>query len=140
MKKRILTVTLAAILVVAIMVVTTGCGNTSGTKRYEYNGVSINSQITSSYATFDEMIAFVYEDTFLKINDDGTWVIDVPLFLFFNSNIDEGTYTVEDGVYTFEGFEYGMQAYGVETSDGFEIYFMIPNGIGYSKAMSIYYR
>lgn len=94
-----------------------GCGRKM---KYEYEGCSANI----AYRSLNDKFDFVYEDTRLNIYDNGTWSIDEKLFLFIRLKTDKGTYTVKDGVYTFEGFEYGMKATGKKTEDGgFEIYF-----------------
>ena len=139
--KKFLTFVLVGMLCIVMMLSFTGCAfNNNYTDKYEYSGAYVNSTIASEFATSQELFEYVYEDTCLKLFDDGKWVIDYNIFLFINSNIDEGTYTVEDGVYKFEGFEYGLSAYGEKTDEGFEIYFMMPDGYTYIRAFSIYYK
>lgn len=140
MKKRLLTLTLAVLLVVPMLLLTVGCSSKEEVEKLEYDSVDINPYISSEFSTSADLFNFVYEDTYLKLYEDGTWVIDTPIFLFFNSDIDKGTYTVEDGVYTFYGFEYDMDTYGKFENGMFEIYFMMPDGTGYTKAFSIYYK
>ena len=140
MKKRVLSLILAALLLLTAPLLLFGCGGASPLATYAYMGVYVDPAIESEYESYAELIEFIYEDTYLKLYEDGTWVIDTPLFLSFTSEIDKGTYTVEDGVYEFDGFEYDMDTYGRLDTDGcFEIYFMVPNGVDYTKAMSIYY-
>lgn len=124
MKKKILSMLLAFVLLLSLLSLS-GCG---AEKKYDYEDVSTHVL----YASLKDEFKFIYEDTRLNIYDDGTWSIDESIFLFFRSKIDKGTYTVEDGLYTFEGFEYGMKATGKETDDGgFEIYFSEPvEGVG----------
>ena len=118
MKRRIISlVSLVAILTMLFAIV--GCGST---EKYDFK--TTHTQI--DFSDFKGDMDFVYEDTRLNIKEDGTWTIDMRMFLFIRSNIDEGTYTVENGVYSFEGFEYGMKATGKETEEGFEIYFADP--------------
>ncbi len=114
MKKRIVSALLLFVLFASLLSFT-GC---MSKPQYRYSGISTHS----AYSDLREEMDFIYEDTFLLLEDDGSWRIYTPLFLFFKMNIDKGTYTVEDGVYTFEGFEYGMETTGEKTDDGFTIY------------------
>ena len=116
MKKRLLALTLVFVMLFSFA----SCGASVG--KYEYTGLTTSA----GYTELRDSLDFVYEETFLNLKEDGTWSIDFPIILFISSKIDKGTYTVEEGVYTFEGFEYGMDAYGVETDNGFDIYFMDP--------------
>lgn len=124
MKKKIVAIVMAFILS-ATALTFVGCGSSDG---WDYSHITTNRE----YADVSEMnelanlLDFVYEDTTLKIKDDGTWKIDTPLFLFFRSNVDKGTYTVKNGIYVFEGFEYDLKTIGEKTSNGFNIYFLSP--------------
>ena len=124
MKKKIVAVVMALILSATTLMLV-GCDSSDGwdyskiTTSGEYDNISEMNELVN-------LLDFVYEDTTLKIKDDGTWKIDTSLFLFFRSTIDKGTYTVENGVYVFEGFEYGFETTGEETSNGFNIYFLSP--------------
>ena len=140
MKKRIFSLVLAVILALSTMLSLASCIGESYDEKLAFDGAYVNPAMQSEFATSAELIEFIYEDTYLKLNDDGTWVIDTPTFWVFNSEIDKGTYTFEDGLYNFYGFEYGMDAYGKLENGRFEIYFEIPDGMGYTKVMSIYYK
>ena len=142
MKKRLLVSFFAVVLVIAMTLAFCSCeiNNNDYSKKYTYSRCEMNYDVSSEYATLQETVEFVYSDCALKFFDDGTWVIDSPA-LFFNINIDEGTYTVNEttGIYEFEGFEYGTKTYGMETVSGFAIYFDMPNGVGYTNVFTLYF-
>ena len=140
MKKKLLTLLLISALMVTVLACFTGCGIGGKTEKYAYKSAYANYLVDFETSDPQGTLEFIYEDTYLKLYDDGTWVIDMPIFLFINSNIDEGTYMVEDGTYYFDGFEYGMDAYGEKSEDGFEIYFLVREGKTYTKAMAIYFE
>jgi hypothetical protein len=108
-----------------------GCGLPSMIKT---KGADYSFKYSSCYAAsaFSEMkgtLNFVYSDTTLHIYDDGTWTINMDdPSIFIDSIIDEGTYTVEDELYTFVGFEYGFDTTGKMEEEGFRIYFIDPTG------------
>ena len=136
MKKRII----AVLLLVCSLFVLCSCALNAGAEQtYSFSNASVHLQV-DGYEYMDDTMEFVYEETFLKIFSDGTWVIDMEMFLFLNSNIDQGTYTLENGRYTFEGFEYGMDAVGQKTASGFEIDFYIPLPSGYEKYITLYFE
>ena len=88
-------------------------------EKYEYTGLD-------AYGEFAEgkgLMNFVYEETYLKFFEGDKWNIDMETIVPFGAPIDEGTYTVKDGIYYFDGFEYGLETYGEKTADGgFVIY------------------
>ena len=115
------------LIILAFSMILTLCSCTIGknyASKYAYTDVLIDHD-SSEIAEMKDLLHIVYEDTSLKLSDDGTWCIDMNIILFINSNIDEGTYTKDGDMYVFEGFEYGMDAYGYETEDGFNIIFYI---------------
>ena len=120
MKRRIVAVALVIVLVFAFASCSAGSGD-------RYNYVSVHAyDTTSEFRTLSETLDYVYEDTVLVLEDDGTWRIEYNVFLFFNTNIDEGTYTVDaNGTYIFTGFEYGLDSKGYKTNDGFNIVFYL---------------
>ena len=130
MKKRILSIIMAATLLV-LLLSTVGCG---AADQYDYS----KSSASSTFLSLKDDLDFVYEETRLNLEEDGTWSIDMSIFLFFRSDIDEGTYTVENGLYTFEGFDYGLDATGKKTENGFEIYFAHPVE-GLPPAITLYF-
>ena len=120
MKRRIVAVALVFVLVFAFVSCSSGGGD-----RYNYASVYAYDT-TSEFKTLSETLDFVYEDTVLVIEEDGTWRIEYNVFLFFNTNIDEGTYTFDNnGNYIFSGFEYGLDSKGYKTADGINIVFSL---------------
>jgi len=115
MKKQILSILLIVSMFISAFSFM-GCGSSA---KYAYEECSTHYPYNSLVDELD----YVYEDTRLNIYENGTWSIDMSFILFIRSKIDKGTYTVENGVYTFEGFEYGWAATGKETDEGFEIAF-----------------
>ena len=119
MKKRILLIALVLCMVVSLC----SCSVFGHyDKKYAYSSIQVN-EAPYEIAQLKDSLDFVYDETFLKLSDDGTWCIDMNIILFINSNIDEGTYTMDGDTYVFEGFEYGMDARGYETEEGFDICF-----------------
>ena len=116
MKKRIM----AFFVLVFTLLSVSACS--ANAQKYEYDGMIQHrffEEDNEQYALLD----FVYDDTFLELSDDGSFKISINIILFINSTVDKGTYTVADGIYTFNGFEYGLAASGKATDQGFEIYF-----------------
>lgn len=141
MKKRLFALMLAVILVISLLFSFAGCESNGGyTEKYAYSHCYADYSITEEYVTFDETLEFIYSDTYLKLYDDGTWIIDTPVFLSSSMNIDEGTYEFDGDEYVFHGFEYGMKSVGYKSGDEFIIKFLVPNGYGYITAMSITYE
>ena len=92
MKKRLLTFALAALLLLTAMVSFAGCGlNTGYEKKYEYSSTYVNSTFRSEFATSEELFGLIYEDTSLKLYEDGTWISDYSAFWFIKSDLDKGT-------------------------------------------------
>lgn len=128
MKKRILSIVMVALLLTSLLLVSS-CGLPSMLKRmgaehsFGYSGCF-------TYPSFSEMrsnLIFVYSDTTLHLYGDGTWTIEMnDPSIFVDGVLDQGSYTVEDGVYTFDGFEYGFDAKGEMGEEEFSIYFNEP--------------
>ena len=135
MKKRIIAISL---MVLMMLFALSACGSAT-TQKYKYSHSYVANYGYDGEYNLDETFEFIYSDTYLKINDDGTWSIDTPLFLFINMDIDKGTYEVDSsGRYRFYGFEYGMTAYGERSGDQFTIRFITP-GSKNETMMAIYY-
>ena len=130
MKKRLLSLVIAVILVVSSLFSLVACngGKRGYSEKYEYATCYVNYSVFSDYDTFDETMEFVYSDTYLKLYDDGTWIIDTSGL--FSTTIDEGTYELSGDTYTFKGFEYGMKTSGYKSGNDFVIEFRMPNGYG----------
>lgn len=140
MKRMTLKLSALFLALVLLLSLICSCGSASCVVKEEYSSTATHNLASSEFAYLDDTLDFVYEDTTLKIYDDGTWCIDMPIILFITSKIDQGTYTVdENGLYEFEGFEYGMDAYGKETDSGFEIYFRAPTVTGYETLFTLYF-
>ena len=140
MKKRLL----AALLILCVALsafAVCGCsfGGMGGTEKYEYERTMMWMTV-DEYPNFGKTLDFVYEDTVLKIKDDGTWVIDFNIILFINSKIDKGTYTQNGDEYIMEGFEYGMDTIGRKNGDTFAIDFYIPAPAGDEKLCTLYFE
>ena len=129
---------LTVILLTAVFA-TCSCGFSGSTEKYEYERVQMWMS-TPEYPNFGNTLDFVYEDTVLKLNDDGTWVIDFNIILFINSKIDKGTYTQNGDEYIMEGFEYGMDTIGRKNGDTFAIDFYIPAPAGDEKLCTLYFE
>ena len=118
MKKKLFALLLATILIVSLLLSLTACGGNRGySEKYRYSGCYVNRTISSEYSTFDETLEFIYSDTFLKLYDNGKWVIDTSGL--FSTNIDQGTYELNGNEYIFHGFEYGMKTIGYKSGNTF---------------------
>ena len=144
MKKRLLSILLLATLLVSILSMTS-CGlpsmiNTIGAEHsFEYSGCLT----MPSYSQMRDSLSYDYADTTLYLYKNGTWSINMTdPSLFVDSVLWKGTYTVEDGVYTFEGFEYDLVSTeemqddlvitGEMQDDNFNIYFRVKDSSGHS--------
>ena len=123
MKKRLLVVLLITCMVFATC--SCGFGGIGKTEKYDYVRTAMWTTV-DEYPNFGKTLDFIYEDTVLKMKDDGTWVIDFNIILFINSKIDKGTYTIDGEKYLMDGFEYSMETIGRKTDDGFKIDFYVP--------------
>ena len=134
MKKRLLSIALVAILLLSVLsMASCGLPVVMKTKGAEYSFGYSSCSTTAEWSSMKGTLDFVYVDTTLYLCDDGTWMIvmdDEDLFtsLIVDGVIDEGTFTEQDGVYTFIGFEYEMETVGEMSDDSFEIYFKDPTG------------
>lgn len=118
MKKRIVSILLAAMMLFTLVALV-GCGET-GTE-YTYSEIVMGDNNEG----YDESMEEVYERAVLIINEDGTWKLSGKVIAFIKIDLFSGTYTVDDfGIYTFEGFEEGLNVKGTETEDGFELYYL----------------
>jgi len=116
-------------MITALLALTLSFAGCSKNKDAQYSFEYDSSTTTAAYSEIGEELDFVYEDTSLYIFKDGAWKIETEDSGLFDGVIDEGTYTVdEDGLYSFEGFEYGLDATGRKNGDEFDIYFIDPNG------------
>ena len=89
MKKRILAVFLLAVTLFALC----SCAvNRGAIQEYYFDRAVIHPDFPM-HNTLETLSTDVYEETFLKLFDDGRWVIDMPLGSFFDGNIEKGTYT-----------------------------------------------
>ena len=136
MKKRIVSIVMLTVLLVSLVSMA-GCGLPTMIKTrmaddsFGYSRCST----TSAFAEMYSLLHFVYIDTTLYLNDDGTWMIvmdetDLIADLMVDGVIDEGTYTEENGVYTLVGFEDDFDAVGSMQGDGFVIDFTYPDQTG----------
>lgn len=140
MKRKLLSLTLALVLLVSVLSMSS-CGLPATLKMM---GAEHSFGFSRTYAspTFSELkssMDFVYEDTTLHLYGDGTWTIDMNDTFFIDPVIDKGTYTVADGIYTFEGFEYGFDSTGKMDGDTFEIYFADPTSTSVN-AFVLYFK
>ena len=129
MKKRLLSTVMAVLLLASILTVA-GCGLPSMLKMMgaEHSFGYSNCYTSPTFSNMRSNLIFVYSDTTLHLYGDGTWTIDMDdPSIFVDGVIDQGTYTVEDGVYTFDGFEYGFAATGEMDESGIIIYFNEPD-------------
>ena len=136
MKKRIVSIVMLTVLLISLVSMA-GCGLPAMIKMktadhtYGYSHCTTASEFSSMY----NILHFIYVDTSLYISDDGTWMIamdetDFISDLLVDGVIDEGTYTEENGVYTFVGFEDDFDATGSMQGDGFVIDFVFPDQTG----------
>ena len=119
MKKRII----SFILVILVVFSLASCS--AGGDTYDFEKATVTSVLSGTSVDMESTFEFVYDDTKLRISDDGDWAIEQNFLLFITINIDEGTYEMNGDTYVFDGFEYGMNAYGVKTDEGFEIDFYL---------------
>jgi len=119
MKKRILLI--ALVICMALTLCSCDLGKDDA-KTYVYDSIDSPYEAEGQDELLETMES-VYEKTHLKISEDGTWSVEMNIFWFVNTDIDEGTYKEEGGRYIFEGFDYGINAYGYETEDGFDFVF-----------------
>ena len=129
MKKRILSVVMVAVLLASTLAVA-GCGLPSMLKMMgaEHSFGYSSCYTTPTFSHMRSSLIMVYSDTTLHLYGDGTWTIDMDdPSIFVDGVIDQGTYTVEGEVYTFEGFEYGFDTTGEMSDSGFKIYFSEPD-------------
>jgi len=142
MKKKLLSI----LLIIALFTLTfsmASCGLPSFIKMKgaEHSFAFSGTYVSSAYDEMRSSLKFLYEDTTLHLYDDGTWTIDMddPSILIDNT-LDKGSFTVdENGVYSFEGFEYGLEATGEMKDDGFNIYFKDPTGTS-ANAFVFYFK
>lgn len=90
-------------------------------EEYSFARIEAHTDLSATLGADPWTIQYVYEDTSLKLFADGEWIIDTPLFFSLYTSIDKGQFTVTDDVYTLEGFDYGVAAYGEKTASGFAI-------------------
>ncbi len=140
MKKRLLHTMIATVLLATILCMT-GCGLFSSSKKNKADDAFAYSScdVGTIYSSLKETMDFVYYDTSLYLFSDGTWVIDMNDATFIGDPIDKGTYIVEDGLYTFIGFEFGFETTGKKNGDKFEIYFKDPTDIS-ENAFVLYFE
>ena len=135
MKKTLLSL----LIITALLLSLCACSqNGEPSEKYAYSHSEISSAVPSEYDYLYDNVHFIYEDTELKLFDDGTWCIDTSFILSFRLNVDEGSYVYNEDAdrYTFSGFEYDTDVYGYKSSDEFVLVFSISG----TTLFTVYYK
>lgn len=142
MKRKFLSALMVAVLLTLVLCLTS-CGIPSMMKM---RGAEYSFEYSSCFVspTFNQLkgtLSYLYEDTTLRLYDDGTWTIDMDdPSIFVDNTLDKGTFTLdENGTYSFEGFEYDLETTGEMNENGFSIYFKDPTGIA-TNAFVIHFK